>query len=140
MKEYSNNIKIVLTILKDEVYGDTSSALQKMSDDYKMTWVYQTEGGELFPVSKKDFKAELADIYQTKERKYDIKNITENEDVVMVELIESYPDGDAANIYRTPLVLVLELENGKIKRGRHYCDPKLSFLHLSEKKIDSIFE
>ena len=49
----------------------------------------------------------------------------------MVELIESYPNPETKKIYRTPLVLVLEMKNGKIVTGRHYCDPRLSYRHLT---------
>ena len=57
----------------------------------------------------------------------------------MVELVESYPDPDSKKMYRTPLVLVLEFKDGKIHRGRHYCDPQLSYLYLSAKQIKEIY-
>jgi len=65
------------------------------------------------------------DIYPISGRIYDIRNITESDNVVMVELIESYPDPDNKIIFRTPLIIVLEFQNGKIKNGRHYCDPNI---------------
>lgn len=140
MKKLSKNIKTVLQILEDEKNGDVKSALQKMANNYLMTWVYKTKSGELFPKTKKDFQKELADVYKIRNRQYDIKNVAENDNVVMVELIESYVDPNTKEMYRTPLVLVLEMESGKIKKGRHYCDPQLSYLHLSEEQIQKIFE
>ena len=140
MSIYSKNIQTVLEILEDERSGRVKEALEKMSSDYSMTWVYQTDSGELFPKSENSFEKELETVYQVKDREYDIKNITENETVVMVELVESYPDPETEKVYRTPLILVLEMENGKIKRGRHYCDPKISFLYLTKEEIDTIYK
>jgi ketosteroid isomerase-like protein len=141
-KEISKNVKIVLDILDDEIKGDVKSALQKMSGDYSMTWVYKTPKGELFPSTRivlTDEIKEMNDIYQIKDRKYDIKNIAEGKGVVMVEMIESYTDPKTKQIYRTPLVLVLEIKDNKIQKGRHYCDPRLSYENLSEKDIKKIF-
>ena len=139
MNNFSKNTQIFLEILEDERSGRVKEALEKMSSDYSMTWVYQTRSGELFPKSENNFEKEVENIYQIKNREYDIKNITENDNVVMIELIESYPDLETNKIYRTPLVLVLEMENGKIKKGRHYCDPTISFLCLSKEQIDEIY-
>ena len=139
-EQFSKNIQIVLEILEDERSGRVKEALQKMASDYSMTWVYQTKTGELFPRSEKNIEKELENVYQIKDREYDIKNITENETIVMVELVESYSDLKSGKVYRTPLVLVLEIENGKIKKGRHYCDPKISYLYLSKNEISKIFE
>lgn len=135
----SRNVQLVLDILKNEVDGDITAALEKMSDDYTMTWMYQGKK-ELFPSSGKDVKKEIETIYAIKGRKYDIRNITENETVVMVEMIESYPDPETKKVYKTPQVIVLEMENGKIKKGRHYCDPTVSHLELSDESIESGFK
>ena len=136
MQPHSDNIKLILEILKNEVDGDVTSALQKMSPDYSMTWMYQ-KGTQYFPTTSPHLKTELDDVYVIKGRSYDIRNITESENIVMVEMIESYPDPDSDKIYRTPQVIVLELHDGKIRTGRHYCDPKLSFADLSQEQIDS---
>lgn len=139
MNNLSKNVQIVLEILEDERSGRVKEALEKMFSDYSMTWVYQTRSGELFPKSENNIKKELENVYQIKNREYDIKNITENESVVMVELIESYPDPETGKVYRTPLVLVLEMENGKIKKGRHYCDPNISYLYLTKEQVTEIY-
>jgi hypothetical protein len=47
----SNNLEIVLAILKNEVDGDVKSALEKMAPNYSMTWMYKGNHG-LFPSSK----------------------------------------------------------------------------------------
>lgn len=135
----TKNIETILEILKNEVDGDVNSALQKMSNNYSMTWMYKHKD-ILFPESKKDIKADLEEIYHIKGRMYEIKNIAEAENLVMVELIESYPDPETKKMYRTPLVLVLELENGKITRGRHYCDPHLSYEGLSSDVLEKAYK
>jgi hypothetical protein len=140
MNSYSKNIQTVLEILEDERSGRVKEALEKMSSNYSMTWVYQTSSGELFPRSENNLEKELEDVYQIRGREYDIKNITENDTIVMIELVESYPDSETGKVYRTPLVLVLEMQDGKIKKGRHYCDPKISYLHLTKEEIHKIYE
>lgn len=135
----AKNIKIVLQILKDEIKGDTKAALKKLAKGYVMTWAYIDKNEKLFPRIGLDIKKELEKVYPTKGRKYDIKNIAENRNVVMVEMIESYPDPKTRKIYRTPLVIVLEMEKGKIKKGRHYCDPRLSYMYLTKRQIKKLF-
>ena len=133
------NKKIVLKVLEDEIRGDMKSALLKMSKNYSMTWVYKSSKGVLFPRTKVDFKEMMQNVYKIKGRKYDIKNIAEGKKVVMVELVESYPDPETKVIYRTPLVIVLELKKNKLQKGRHYCDPQISHLHLSKKEVENIY-
>jgi ketosteroid isomerase-like protein len=129
--KYSKNIQTVIDILRDEVRGDTRSALRKMTGNYTMTWVYETPKGELFPRAAVSKDADLDDAYVIRGRKYEIMHFAENQNTVIVELIESYPDPETKKVYRTPLVLVLEMKNGKIETGRHYCDPRLSYRHLT---------
>lgn len=136
--KYSKNIQTIISILNDEVRGDTASALKKMSKGYSMTWVYKSTD-TLFPSVAVDVQKEMKEAYVIKGRKYEIKNIAEGKDVVMVELIESYPDPKTKKIYRTPLVLVLEMKDKKIQKGRHYCDPSLSYLHLSPQQITKAY-
>ncbi len=104
-----------------------------------MTWVYRAANGELFPSTRPDFASELKEAYQIQGRRYDVKNIAEGKDVVMVEIVESYPDPKTKKVYRTPLVIVLEMQNGKIRRGRHYCDPDLSYLHLTKEQVERAY-
>lgn len=141
MKKQSKNIKTVLNILRDEVNGDIPSALKKMTNDYTMTWVDAgIEGKQLFPTTNKNIKNDMKEAYVIKERQYDIRNIAEGESVIFVELIESYPNVKTKKIYRTPLVLVLEMKNGKIRTGRHYLDPRLSSKHLSKAQIEKAYK
>lgn len=139
-KPAGKNVRLVLDILDDEIKGDVRAAMKKLTKDYSMTWIYRhPKNGKLFPRTKNDVKAELKEAYPIKGRHYDIKNIASGENVIMVELIESYPDPKTKKVYRTPLVLVLETKRGKIRKGRHYCDPNLSYLYLTKKQIDRAF-
>lgn len=141
MKTYSKNIQTVLDILRDEVNGDVASALQKMADDYTMTWVDAgIDGDELFPTTGNDVKKELEEVYPIKGRQYDIKNVAEGDDIVMVELVESYPDPKTGKEYRTPLVLVLEIKDGKIRTGRHYLDPRIGQRQLSKEEVEKAYK
>lgn len=140
VKKYSKNVQTVIDILKDEINGDIKSALKKMTKDYTMTWVYQKKNSELFPATKNDLNAELAEAYPVKGREYDIKNIAEGDNVVMVEMVESYPDPETKKVYRTPLVIVLEMKAGKIRTGRHYTDPALSYLYLKKTQVAKAYK
>lgn len=140
MKKISKNVQNVLTTLKAEIQGDVKDSLKLLDKNYSMTWVYRNKRGELFPHTKADVKRELEEVYVIKGRKYDVKHIAEAKDLVILELIESYPDPKTKKVYRTPEIIVLEMKNGKIKRGRHYCDPALSYLNLTTKEIDKIFK
>jgi len=136
----SQNVKTALAILNDEIRGDLVAALSKMDPAYSMTWVYKTpKKGTLFPVSRPDFEEDMKEAYVVKGRNYDIKNITEGPDTVMIEMVESYPDPDTKKLYQTPQVIVMEFKDGKIIRGRHYCDPNISYLDLKKEDIDGIY-
>lgn len=140
-KQASRNLRTVLDVLKDEIRGDVRAALQKITKDYSMTWVYRhPKTGKLFPHTKRNIKTELEEVYPTKGRRYNIKHMAEGENVVMIEMIESYPDPKTNKIYRTPLVIVLEMKDNKIRRGRHYCDPNLSYSYLTKEQIEKIFK
>jgi len=141
IKKFSKDIQTILDILQDEVNGDVAGALGKITKDYTMTWVDAgLDGKHLFPTTKRNIKKELEEVYPIRDREYDIKNIAEGEDVVMVELIESYPDTKTKKVYRTPLVLVLEMKNSKIRTGRHYLDPTISQKHLTKKQIEKAYK
>lgn len=142
MKNNSQNIQTVLTILQNEVDGNVSDALGKMTTDYSQTWVYQAKDGSLFPSDTSSAPTEdsIEGIYHIKGREYHIYNITESENTVMVECVEQYPDEKTGQLYRTPEVLIIEFKEGKICRGRHYCDPRLSYLTLTDEMIHAAYK
>lgn len=133
------NINTVLQALKAEAKGDVNTTLSLLHPKYKMIWVYLDKHGKLFPATKPNIHKELEVVYKIKGRKYDIRHIAEGKNVVMLELIESYPDPKTKKVYRTPEVIVLEMKDGKIKKGRHYCDPRLSYLNLTANQIKKIY-
>ncbi len=137
-----SNISTILEILKNEIEGDVNAALEKMTHDYSMTWVYKRRDGVLFPsVVAQDVRAAMKDLYVIKGRHYDIRHIISSGDVVMAELVESYPDErDPSIVYRTPMVIVWEFKDQKIRAGRHYCDPQLSYEGLTEEQVEGIFK
>ena len=140
-KKFSKNVKTILDILQDEVNGDVQAALRKITRDYTMTWVDTgLNGKQLFPTTKRNTKKELEEVYPIRGRQYDIKNIAEGDNVVMVELVESYLNPKTKKVYRTPLVLVLEIKNGKIRTGRHYLDPAISRKYLTKKQIEKAYK
>lgn len=140
-KKYNKNIQTIIDVLQDEVDGNIVAALKKITKDYTMTWVYGgLKNKGLFPTTGNNMKAELEEVYPIKGRQYDIKNIAEGNNVVMVELIESYPDPKTKKVYRTPLVLVLEMKNGKIRTGRHYLDPTLSRKFLTKVQVNKAYK
>ncbi|MFH1744840.1 MAG: hypothetical protein ABH881_01580 [bacterium] len=139
-KKLSKNIKTVLEILRDETSGNVKAALKKLADDYSMTWMYRTKKGKIFPRTRKNLRKKLEEVYLIKNREYDIKHVAEGDGVVMIEMIESYPDPKTKKVYRTPLVIILEMQNGKIKKGRHYCDPDLSYLYLTKEQVKQAYK
>ena len=135
MTAKKNKISIVKAILQDEVRGDVSSALKKMHKNYTMTWV--DTAFRKFKLKALGSKKTMENAYSFKGRNYDIKNTTESKNTVMVELVESYKEKD--HIYTTPLVLVLEFKGNKIVTGRHYCDPQLSKMKLTKRKLNQFY-
>jgi len=138
-KQSQKNKEVILKTLIYEINGDIDAVLKHLHKDYSMTWVYIRKDGILFP-SETLRDIHLEEVYKIKGRKYEIKHIIAEGNVVMAELIESYPDPKTKVVYRTPMVIVWEFKNGKIKRGRHYCDPKLSYENLTEKKVGKIYK
>jgi len=140
MNHNSQKIKTVLEILKDEVAGNVSGALEKMSKGYSQTWMYQTKNGDTFPHDESTDDESMEDVYHIKDRQYHIYNITESENTVIVECVEQYPDEKTGKLYRTPEILVMEFEGDKIIRGRHYCDPKISYLEISDEMLKDAYK
>lgn len=141
MSKEEKNIKVALKLLDDERLGRVAEALEKLHDQYSMTWVYQSNSGEFFPRHDGKQKDDFDEIYEIQDRQYDIKNVSATGDVVFLELVESYPEaGETGRRYNTPEVIVLEFKDGKVRKGRHYCDPKVSYACLSNEQVSQIFQ
>ena len=139
------NIKLVLDILQDEVDGDIHAARNKMHEGYSMTYMYKNHRGQLFPSFVKPTARTMKDIYEMKDRKYQIYNIAEsngnnNKATVFVEMVESYTDSESKKQYRTPIALVLEIKDQKIYTGRHYCDNDISYEFLNSEKMSEAYK
>lgn len=139
---YMNNIEnkeIAIELLRLEKEGRLCEALAHLHPDYSMTWMYLGAENKVFPQHKGIDEADFEEIYAVKGRDYDITNIASEGNVVFVEMIEEYPKTKetrgSKSFYRTPEVVVLEFENNKVRRGRHYCDPRLSHMSLSKDEI-----
>lgn len=138
MSNLAKNIELLKEILADEIAGRIQSALDKMHHEYKMTWA-EKRGDILFPYESINKPEQLKDVYCIKGREYRINHILADENTVMAEITESYPDPETGKVYRTPMAMVWELKDGKIFRGRHYCDPQLSYLDLKNEDIDDLY-
>jgi ketosteroid isomerase-like protein len=136
---WSRNIRTVLNSLDAEAKGDVKRTLKLLHPAYSMTWVEKDSRGKLFPHTSHDIKKELEEVYPIQGRQYEIQHIAEGKNTVIIEMVESYPDSKTKKVYRTPLVIVLEMSGGKIKKGRHYCDPRLPYLYLKKNQIERLF-
>ena len=130
---------MVLKILQDEVDGNTKSALSVMGEKYSQTWMYQVKDGTVFPSDNSTSEDSMEEIYRIKGREYHIYNLTESENTVMVECVEQYPDEKTGQLYRTPQVLIIEFKDEKIIRGRHYGDPRLSYMNLTDDMLRTAY-
>jgi len=132
----TNLIEVALALLQDEANVNVSKAKEKMKlDEYSMTWMYRSRD-TLFPNVKGEMlKKEMDDVYEIQDRQYEIMHTAQNDNIVFIEMIESYPDTKTGKEYRTPITLVLEFKDGKVVRGRHYTDPNLSHEYLSQEVI-----
>jgi ketosteroid isomerase-like protein len=134
----TNLIEVALALLQDEANGNVGNAKEKMNlDEYSMTWMYRSRD-TLFPSEKGQMlEKEMEDVYEIQNRQYEIMHTAQNDNVVFIEMIESYPDTETGKEYRTPITLVLEFKESKVVRGRHYTDPNLSHEYLSQEVIHS---
>lgn len=122
-KNEKKNIETIIELLQCEMEGDVFGALAKMDYDYTMTWMY----GDFRTVSIKDKKtiALMEKAYAIKGRHYEIHNMIAKDDLVFAEITESYPiKPKSKKRYSTRICFVWEFRQGKVWKGRHYCDSK----------------
>ena len=133
-------IELVLTSFDSERQMDIQKGLELVSEDYKMTdMMISNDGKTLFPsISAADARAMMNEVYQIKERKYRFVNVVAEAEkgVVVVEFVETYPDPQTGQLYCTPQVAICEVVEGKIRRTRHYMDPRTTFLPETPIKLD----
>lgn len=124
-KVYSSDelIKIVTDSFEAERTNDVSLGKTLISDDFEQRGMF-ISNGMTFPVfAGGDEPVNLEEAYEVEGREFHIWNIAANEktQTVFIELAEIEPRGNRKVVW--PYVLVCKIENGRIKRSRHYGDP-----------------
>lgn len=117
---------------KQLIHGEF--AFVDMVKDAKSQLFPRVQGGQMIDLMEQAFKI--------KGREFVFKTILADSDqqIVVVEFIESYPDPKTGQVYRTPQVAICEIKDGKIFRTRHYMDPRLSFMEISQAQIEEAYE
>ena len=133
-------IKLVLASFEAERHNDVSRGLELVSDDFKVTEMsLGNTGKELFPaVTAAVARDSIGEVYQIKGREYQFVNAMadESNQTVMVEFVETYPDPQTGQVYRTPQVAVCVVKDNKVYRTRHYNDPRVSYVEVTQQAID----
>jgi ketosteroid isomerase-like protein len=125
-------IQLVLSTFEAERQNNVEAALELLTDDYKMTdMMLANDGKTLFPaISAQSARDMIGQVYQIKERTYRFVNtgVDVEKGIVFIEFVERYPDPDTGQHYCTPQMAVCEVVGGKIRRTRHYMDPRTAFI------------
>lgn len=129
-------IKIVLDSFEAERTGDTARGRELITDDFQqrsmIVW-----GDKIFPVmAGGDGEIDLDSAYALKGREFHVWNTAANEQTqtVFIELAEVEPRDGVKHVW--PYTLVCQIENGRIKRSRHYGDPATSKADLSVEQVE----
>jgi ketosteroid isomerase-like protein len=125
MHYYSQDdlIKIITDSFEAERTNNVKKGKRLITDDFKQRGMIISED-KVFPVfAGGDISVGLEDAYALEGREFHVWNVAANErtQTVFVELAEVEPTKDSKRVW--PYVLVCQIENGKIKRSRHYGDP-----------------
>lgn len=118
-------IEIVLGSLSAERDNNITVGKTLMHTDYRKTSMYLHKS-IAFPVLEGEAMREaMTKSYSVKGREFHIYNMAANEQTqtVFLELAELEPRAGEHIIW--PYVMVCYIEDGKIKRTRHYGDPAL---------------
>ncbi len=132
---------IIIKLLQLEADGNSEEAMNYLSDNYKMTWMYKTKS-KTFPQVRvdKDFKNKMEEVYSYTEREYKIYSILENDNIVTAEIVESYFDKSKNKKHVTPIAFVWTFDkDGKVETGKHYCDPDISYESLEDYDFDALY-
>ena len=133
-------IALVISSFESERQNDIKKGLELMTEDFKMTdMMVANDGKTLFPsTTAAEARKMIDDVYQIKDRKYRFINTTADveKQIVMIEFIEWYPNPETGQMYCTPQVAICEVVGGKIRRTRHYMDPRTSFLPDVNDKLE----
>lgn len=136
-------IALVLASFEAERTHNIDANLKLISKDFRFTDMTLNTDGTPFVVVGGQQACELMKVaFPIKNREFIFISICadENTQKVIVEFIESYPDPANNKEFRTPQVAVCEIKDGLIHRTRHYMDPRISYLHLSEQDINKAYK
>lgn len=122
-----------------EKAGDVALGRSFIHPEFRMTEMNIGPSGTVF----RSFEATqvndtIPEVFQISDREYQFVHCAADEatQTVMVEFVESYTDPNTSQRFRTPIVAVCEIRDGKIYRTRHYTDDRLSDLYLPQSDID----
>ena len=116
-------IKIVTDSFEAERTNDVQLGESLITDDFKQRSMI-ISGDKIFPVfAGGDIPVGLDEAYALEGREFHVWNVAANESTqtVFIELTEVEPTKDSKRVW--PYVLVCQIQDGKIKRSRHYGDP-----------------
>lgn len=137
MKKYTSEelIKIVTDSFEAERTHNTGLGRSLIADDFKQRSMIIKEN-TIFPVfAEGDITTALEQAYAVEGREFHVWNMAANEETqtVFIELAEVEPTRDSKRVW--PYVLVCQIEDGKIKRSRHYGDPATLRTELSIEQV-----
>lgn len=136
----SKLIKLVLDSFEAEKSNDVSIGTQLITKDFKMRSM-SVYNKNIFPVfGNGELLTDLKKAFSIKGKEFCVWNCAANvkTQTVFVELAEVEPTKKGPIIW--PYALICQIENGKIKRSRHYGDPALLKENLSIQDIRSVIE
>lgn len=116
-------IKIVTDSFEAERTHNVARGKELITDDFKQRGMI-VSGDTIFPVfAGGETPTHLETAYQLEDREFHVWNVAANEQTqtIFVELAEVEPRDDGKKVW--PYVLVCKIEDGRIKRSRHYGDP-----------------
>lgn len=128
-------IKIVTDSFEAERTHDVDLGKTFITNDFKQRSMI-ISGDKIFPVfAGGDVPVSLDDAYALEGREFHVWNVAANVETqaVFIELAEVEPTTELKRVW--PYVLVCQIEDGKIKRSRHYGDPATLQADISVEQV-----
>lgn len=130
---------LVMSSFEAERVSDSKKGLSLIHDDFAVTEMNIGYDGQLFRrVTGDAIRNSIQEVFRITDREYQFVHAMadEKQQTVIVEFVESYGDPKTGKRYRTPIVAICEVKDGKIWRTRHYTDDRLSDQFLTQEQID----
>lgn len=128
-------IKIVTDSFEAERTHDVDLGKTLITNDFKQRSMI-ISGEKIFPVfAGGDVPVGLEEAYALEGREFHVWNVAANVETqtVFIELAEVEPTAESKRVW--PYVLVCQIEDGKIKRSRHYGDPATLRTDISVEQV-----